>query len=1137
MLLAQAQVVGVALDLEQISFLVDTGERVDSGTDAHALTETAILQTDELDAFKIDCDKAPTVSEVFMANLTSYDSNVLSDVPNYNTYHDNIVFEQSVQEMHYSEQHVIDDDSNIEITSDNNVISYDQYLKEKENEVFQSTTSHEQQDAIIMSAIDEMNNKEAHVNYLKVTKENADTLRDIVKQARASKPSNNALDYACMDETFKFIIKFLKKVQVALNATFRNIRTDNGTGFVNQTLKSYYEDVGITRQTLTARTPHQNGIVESEDLRNLKPKDDINIFIGYVPAKKAYRIYNKQKRLIMKTIHVEFDVLTSMSSKQFNSGPAPLLLTPGYISFGLMQNPPLPSVVSPVPPGPVPIHVDTTGTPSSTIIDQDAPSASTSPTTEETQALIIHQGDLYKLLVMQIMPALAIAISFDSLDECVGSPLPQVILFGDITVVIPSISMVAQETSTTTPVFSSAALVIETTIVASPTRLCGLVPYLDSNSDLPNEMDSPKHHHRRTLMLLPLLIGATGYTDPKEDIPLDRPYRTRPNGPQRVMTVRKRVGPLPASRHSWRCVSPHSSNHHPYSSSLPTDSSPVHSSGLDAPVTGSLAPTCADLLPPRKGFRDSYSYETSMEEDTEIDTTKTEDGRELDIFDGDDVRDHIKVDPRDDKEEFEANARDTIMLGIDPRSVSMVDEEIVELVRGDSFSSFATRDGTVRIVWIETTQRQLEADQMISSGARASMAESIRSLRSENLKVRALLCIERDRMDSLRLNMSRSQEEFRQIRDDRDDLRRKLRRLWLGLDVSSRCFVNQGGNGNGDGRGDRLIARECTYQDFMKCQPLNFKGTEGIVGLIRWCEKMETVFHISNCPERYQVKYATCTLLDDALTWWNSHMRTIGTDSAYTLSWRELKKLLIEVFQELTMMCTKMVLEEEDRVKRFIKGLPNNIQGCVMATELTRLQDVVRIANNMMDKKLKGYAVRNVENKRRLDANRRDDHGQQPPFRRQHTRGQNVARDYTAVYRECSNCKRVRHKTRDCRSAIAATTQGTPRPNQRVNTCFECRAPGHYRKDCPKIKNQNRKNKARIPEARGKAYVLGGGDANPGSNTVTGTFLPNDHHAYMLFDSGANRSFVSNTFSMLLDITPSTLDVSYAVELADERTS
>nr|GFD24150.1 hypothetical protein [Tanacetum cinerariifolium] len=119
---------------------------------------------------------------------------------------------------------------------------------------------------------------------------------------------------------------------------------------------------------------------------------------------------------------------------------------------------------------------------------------------------------------------------------------------------------------------------------------------------------------------------------------------------------------------AWRRVSPRSSYHCPSSSSLPADSSPVHSLGLDAPVTRSLAPTHADLIPPRKRFKDSYLSETSMEEDTEIDTTKTEDGRGLDIVDRDDVRDHIEVDPGDDREEFEASAGDTVVLGIDPRS-------------------------------------------------------------------------------------------------------------------------------------------------------------------------------------------------------------------------------------------------------------------------------------------------------------------------------------------------------------------------------------------------------------------------------------------------------------------------------------
>ncbi|GJS66734.1 reverse transcriptase domain-containing protein [Tanacetum coccineum] len=107
---------------------------------------------------------------------------------------------------------------------------------------------------------------------------------------------------------------------------------------------------------------------------------------------------------------------------------------------------------------------------------------------------------------------------------------------------------------------------------------------------------------------------------------------------------------------------------------------------------------------------------------------------------------------------------------------------------------------------------------------------------------------------------------------------------------------NGNGNPNENNRDARPVAQECTYQDFMKCQPLKFKGTEGVVGLIMWFEKMETMFHISNCPEKYQVKYATCTLLNSALTWWNSHKRTVGTETACAMSWRELMKLTAEVY-------------------------------------------------------------------------------------------------------------------------------------------------------------------------------------------------------------------------------------------------
>ncbi|GJZ38886.1 putative reverse transcriptase domain-containing protein [Tanacetum coccineum] len=338
------------------------------------------------------------------------------------------------------------------------------------------------------------------------------------------------------------------------------------------------------------------------------------------------------------------------------------------------------------------------------------------------------------------------------------------------------------------------------------------------------------------------------------------------------------------------------------------------------------------------------------------------------------------------------------------------------------------------------------------------------------------------------------------------------------------------GGGNGDGNpnvnvgGVVLVVRECTYQDFMKCQPLNFKGTERVIGLTRWFEKMET---------------------------WNSHKRIVGTNAAYVMTWKALMKLM-----------TEMVPKEEDRVKKFIGGLPDNIQGNVIATKPTRFQDVVRIAKNLMDQKLKGYAAWNVENKRRFDNNSRDNHVQQPPFKIQNGNGQNVARAYTIAnsekrgyvgplpyYNKCKlhpeglctvkygNYKRFGHTTRDCRATVTTTTQGALEPNQKVVTCYECGRHGHYRSDCPKLKNQNCGNKSgnKSNEARGRAYALGGGGANPHSNIVMGTFLLNNSYAHMLFDSGVDRSFVSTTFSALLDVVPSTLDVSNAVELADRR--
>ncbi|GKA81600.1 putative reverse transcriptase domain-containing protein [Tanacetum coccineum] len=203
----------------------------------------------------------------------------------------------------------------------------------------------------------------------------------------------------------------------------------------------------------------------------------------------------------------------------------------------------------------------------------------------------IRQVEIPIDLSHHIMAASAIAISSDSSDESVGSSPSRVILFGDIPTVIPSTSVVAPETSTIAPVISSAALVVEMTLVASPTGLCGLVPYSDFNSDSPNEMSkvASRPSSSSDFPIAPVTTPpgtrrrATILIQSGEAIPFGRPYRTHLNGPRKLLTARKRVGPIPAHRLAWRRVSPRASDHRSSSSSSSSDSSPVHSSGLDAP--------------------------------------------------------------------------------------------------------------------------------------------------------------------------------------------------------------------------------------------------------------------------------------------------------------------------------------------------------------------------------------------------------------------------------------------------------------------------------------------------------------------------------------------------------------------------
>ncbi|GJR67665.1 putative reverse transcriptase domain-containing protein [Tanacetum coccineum] len=306
-------------------------------------------------------------------------------------------------------------------------------------------------------------------------------------------------------------------------------------------------------------------------------------------------------------------------------------------------------------------------------------------------------------------------------------------------------------------------------------------------------------------------------------------------------------------------------------------------------------------------------------------------------------------------------------------------------------------------------------------------------------------------------------------------------------------------------------ARLCFYADFMKCQPLNFKGTEGVVGLTQWIEKMESVFNISSCAIENQVKFATCTLLGAALTWWNGQIRTLGPE-AYTMTWEVLKKKMTDKYcSQGEIKKLEIELWNLKKVDKYISGQPDNIYGNVKSARPKTLDETIELANDLMDQKLRTYAERQSDNKRKADDSSRNNHGhQQKPFKRQ-----NVIKVYNMG--TCEKKPYGGSLPKSTGNTNIANTQKGNGAAPKGNDYFECGAPGHFRRDF------------------GNEKKRGNASGNPDSNVVTGTFLLNNHYASILFDTGADRSFISTAFSSLINIAPTPLKNSYDVKLADGK--
>nr|GEW51478.1 integrase, catalytic region, zinc finger, CCHC-type, peptidase aspartic, catalytic [Tanacetum cinerariifolium] len=169
--LVQAQEAGQGLDEERLTFLADL-EVAKSQDTQTTIIHNDVFLTDDLDAFDSDCDEAPCAEAVLMANLSHYDSNAIFEVPILEPTQDNSILDNCVPEMYYSNQSTFDPALDIEITTDSNIISYDQYLKETENAVVQNTASTKQQNVVIMSVFEEITNRVAKCNVESIQNKN-----------------------------------------------------------------------------------------------------------------------------------------------------------------------------------------------------------------------------------------------------------------------------------------------------------------------------------------------------------------------------------------------------------------------------------------------------------------------------------------------------------------------------------------------------------------------------------------------------------------------------------------------------------------------------------------------------------------------------------------------------------------------------------------------------------------------------------------------------------------------------------------------------------------------------------------------------------------------------------------------------
>ncbi|KAJ0766182.1 putative nucleotidyltransferase, Ribonuclease H [Helianthus annuus] len=355
----------------------------------------------------------------------------------------------------------------------------------------------------------------------------------------------------------------------------------------------------------------------------------------------------------------------------------------------------------------------------------------------------------------------------------------------------------------------------------------------------------------------------------------------------------------------------------------------------------------------------------------------------------------------------------------------------------------------------------------------------------------------------------------------------------------------------------------CTYKEFLACKPAEFAGTEGATAVLHWLEKTEAVIKISKCVEEDKVMYASHLFKEEALEWWNTVMQAKGSNLAYAMNWEEFRQMverkfcpeyekeqmankflshrMVDVncrgytskFFEYARIVPTLASPEPVLISRYICGLISEIRNIVKAARPCTIDDAVELANTLIDE-----LVRTREESRKKDLAQKITQGYRGGNASNNFRKRGAGKSSTIPF--CSACKRTHfgrckgycnfckipgHQEEDCR-------------RKKSTICFNCGEAGHFRPGCPKMVKPA-DNKAKPAEGTTKknarAFQLTTQEADLIPDVIAGTFLVHNVYAKVLFDSGANQSFINTSFCQALKLPLTKLRQIYTVETADDN--